>query len=78
MFKNYEIVKFFMLYMFNRWSCAESKLIFGINLGSHIYDKWVWCRENNADQLQWFADLDDTCKKKLVERAMDVYTRPNP
>lgn len=67
-----------MLYMFNRWCLSEAKLIFGETLGNHIYGKYRDGRRNGRDYMDWFADIDDTCKDKLVERAMDVYTRPNP
>ena len=78
MFKNYEIVKFFMLYMFNRWSLSEARLVFGETLGNHIYGKYQDMRRNGQDSLMWFGEIDDGCKEKLVERAMDVYTRPQP
>lgn len=63
----------FMYYVFNKWSEAEAIHVFGDNLGRHIYNKWVWYRENGGDQLEWYANLDTTCRRKLVDRANEVY-----
>lgn len=67
-----EVTKF-MFYLFNRWDKSEAIQIFGDNLGRHIYGKWLWCRENGADQLVWYAELDRECQNKLVARANEIY-----
>ena len=74
--KNLIIVDSFMLYIFNKWSFEESKLVFGDNLGRHIYNKWCDYRNNRGDQLEWYANLDETCRNKLVARAIECYTTP--
>lgn len=75
--KNHKIVDWLMFYVFNKWCEEESKLIFGANLGKHIFDKWCWYRENGGDQLEWYANLDESCRDKLVERAVEHYTKPS-
>ena len=71
--KGVNIVTVFMYYIFNKWNYDEAVIIFGENLGKHIYKKWVQCRNINYDQLGWYADLDTTCRNKLVQRAIDTY-----
>lgn len=65
----------FVLYMFNKWCIEEAIFVFGENLGKHIFEKWVWYRENNGDQLVWYANLDNTCRRKLVDRANELYNK---
>jgi hypothetical protein len=53
----------------------ESKKVFGENLGKHIFEKWVWYRQNGGDQLVWYANLDSACRRKLVDRANELYNK---
>lgn len=59
-----------MWYVFNVWNIAESKYVFGYQLGIHIYKKYV---EYKRDVLQWYSEHDTDCKTKLVKRAYEVY-----
>lgn len=70
-----EVVTKFMYYVFNEWDKEEAIRLYGENLGRHIYGKWLWCREHNGDQLGWYAELDQVCRAKLVERAIEVYNK---
>jgi hypothetical protein len=66
----------FMYYMFNRWSLAESRYIYGASLGEHIWEKWnEVARFGNGDQLCFYASLDNDCKQKLVDRANELYNK---
>lgn len=61
----------FMLYMFNKWDIHEAKYLFGDNLGRHIFDKWSgW---GAGRELRWYADLDNDCRKMIVDRANELY-----
>lgn len=62
----------FMLYMFNKWCIGEAKKVFGDNLGEHVFKKWVdlHCEMGT---LYWYAELDKRCRKKIVERAIELY-----
>ena len=62
----------FMYYIFNRWSVVEARNIFGDPLGEHVYSKYCDCI---PDTLSWYAELDKTCKQKLVDRANEIYGR---
>lgn len=66
---NQPILSFFM-YMYNRWNFDESVEIFGENLGTHIFNKWVYARR---DVGVFFTDLDTECQLKLQERAFSMY-----
>ena len=67
-------VRNFMWYMYNKWCYDESVHVFGEILGKHIFDKWVWYIENMQDYtLRFFAELDEDCKTKIVERANEIY-----
>ena len=68
--KNNEVTNF-MYYMFNKWNVNEAKLLFGENLGSHIFDKW----QHYTDQLYWYAELDNECRQKIVDRANELYNK---
>lgn len=59
----------FMYYMFNKWSFAESRKVFGENLGEHIYNKWT----ESSDTLAWFGSLDRECRQKVADRANEIY-----
>ena len=69
---NKKAVDAFMLYMFNRWNMNEAKLLFGKNLGDHIFGKWI---EHRSDQLYWYAELDESCRQKIVDRANELYNK---
>ena len=62
-----------MYYIFNVWCEDEAVSVFGNNLGTHIYKKWCWYRNNGGDQLEWYANLDEKCRTKIVERACEYY-----
>lgn len=63
------VVTLFMWYMYNKWSLEESVLLFGANLGAHIYQKYL----NRNDKLYWYRELDDVCRTKVVNRAIEIY-----
>ena len=65
-----EVTKF-MFYVFNKWNLSEAKAIFGDNLGTHIYAKYINC----SDILLWYSELDNECKQKLVDRANEIYAK---
>ena len=65
----------FMYYMFNRWSRDESIVVFGDDLGDHVYRKYLDSRGCGADILSWYAELDRTCKQRLVDRANELYAQ---
>ena len=58
----------FMLYIYNRWNECEARRLFG-DLGAHIFEKYI----NQRDKLKFYADLDKTCRQKLVDRANEIY-----
>lgn len=67
-------VRNYMWYMYNKWNHQEAIRIFGENLGNHIFDKWVSYAENVRDYtMMFFADLDNECRTKIVERANEIY-----
>jgi len=61
----------FMYYMFNRWSLEEAKKVFGDDLGTHIYGKW----QDTDDTLIWFGWLDKECRRKISDRANEIYNK---
>lgn len=66
----------FMYYMFNRWNMDEALYVFGNNLGRHIWEKYISCiQQHNGDKLLFYANLDSTCRNKLVERANQIYNK---
>ena len=67
------VVDNFMYYIFNVWCEDEAVSVFGNDLGTHIYEKWCWYRNNGGDQLEWYANLDEECRTKIVERACEYY-----
>ena len=62
----------FMLYINNRWNEQEARLVFGDDLGKHIFYKYLYCRME-FDVLYWYSELDNVCRRKLVERAIEFY-----
>ena len=65
----------FMYYMYNRWCIEESKMLFGENLGQHVFDKWVGKGEHTNDQtMSWYGELDTGLQNKLVARANELYS----
>lgn len=65
----------FMLYMFNQWSLAESRSLFGNNLGDHVWSKFhETVRAGGGDHLRFYANLDNDCRQKLVNRANELYS----
>lgn len=75
MAKNNDI-ECFMYYMYNRWSLSESKHVFGDDLGTHIYGKWVKLTSHH-DTLYWYGELDKDCRNKLANRAKELYSNNN-
>lgn len=59
--------------MYNRWCDTEAIIVFGDDLGSHIYKKWRNMRMDGAEVLQWYSELDNECRNKIVERANIIY-----
>lgn len=66
-----EEIENFMYYMFNRWSFAEARKLFGESLGEHIYNKYT----ETSDTLRFFGNLDRECRKKLADRANEIYNK---
>ncbi|MBO7731849.1 MAG: hypothetical protein J6S67_04835 [Methanobrevibacter sp.] len=66
-------VTYFMWYIYNRWSHSESIMLFGENLGEHIFEKWMWYRRQSLDSLMWYSELDNECRQKIVDRANEIY-----
>lgn len=72
--KGHNLVTYFAWYMFNKWSLDEATLVFGFELGNHIYLKWEEVvRHGDGDQLRFYCNLDTVCRNKLVQRALDIY-----
>ena len=61
-----------MLYVYNKWGINEAHLLFGKNLGDHIFGKWI---EHLSDKLYWYAELDNECRQKIVDRANELYNK---
>lgn len=65
-----------MYYMFNRWCRDEAVKIYGTNLGNHVWQKWVdVVRFGDGDQLRFYANLDNECRRKLIDRANEIYDK---
>ena len=66
----------FTYYMFNKWCIGEAKKVFGNNLGEHIFNKWVEKHEYSNDiTMSWYSDLDNECRRKIVDRANELYNK---
>ena len=65
----------FAFYLFNKWSKEEAIRLYGNNLGNHIFKGWGGYRERGGDQLEWYANLDDSCRRKIVDRANELYNK---
>jgi len=72
--KNNEVTNF-MLYIYNKWCIEESVLVFGENLGKHIFEKWVQAIVTSDRSLYWYSNLDNTCRRKIVDRANELYNK---
>ena len=67
-------VRNFMWYMYNKWNRQEAIYVFGENLGNHLYNKWMRYYENVRDyNLTFFAEIDNECRTKIVQRANEIY-----
>lgn len=76
--KGHNLVTYFAWYMFNKWSLDEAKLVFGNDLGEHIWGKWNdVVRLGDGDQLRFYCNLDTVCRNKLVQRALDIFNNDN-
>ena len=62
----------FMWYVNERMTRSEMILVCG-EVGNHIYDKWVYARDHHLGDLWWYGELDDTCRQKIVDRAVQIY-----
>lgn len=70
----YNEVECFMYYMYNKWNLSEAKHVFGEDLGTHIYNKWVGKHEYSHDvTMSWYGDLDTSCRNKIYKRAIELY-----
>lgn len=67
-----EVTKF-MWYMCNKWNLDEARGLFGDNLGAHIYQKRLHMMEIGYDTLNWYGELDNNCRQKIVDRANEIY-----
>lgn len=74
---NANVVTCFMWYVFNAWNKKEALSLFGENLGKHIFDKWLYYKVNNLGELSWYSELDSHCREIIVERAKELYYKPN-
>lgn len=72
--KNNEVTNF-MLYIYNKWCIEESVLLFGENLGRHIFRKWVQDDVTSDRSLYWYFNLDNECRQKIVDRANVLYNK---
>lgn len=68
-----KVIDNFVKYMFNKWNIYEAERVFGELLGEHIYCKYVREYERNAFLL--YANIDNDCKRKLIERANLFYNK---
>ena len=76
MTNNATAVLSYAIYMANKWSQSEARIIWGNNLGEHIWNKWVTFNENygtHAASMKLLYELDNECLEKLVERANALY-----
>lgn len=75
--KNSEL-ECFLYYMWNAFNYDKCIQIFGEYLGNHIINKWVGyieqCGAEGAPALL-YANIDDDCRKKLVEAAITYYNK---
>ena len=62
----------FMWYVNERMTLSEMVLVCGI-VGEHVYNKWVYAREHHLGDLWWYAELDEKCRQKIVDRAVSIY-----
>lgn len=66
----------FMYYMYNKWCIGEAKKVFGNNLGEHIFSKWVHhINVTQLGDLYWYSELDNECRRKIVDRANELYNK---
>jgi hypothetical protein len=50
-------------------------MLFGENLGQHVFDKWVGKGKHTNDQtMSWYGELDTGLRNKLVARANELYS----
>ena len=51
------------------WCYDEAIIIFGEELGNHIFDKYT----NRIDTINFFMDLDSECRLRIIARAEKFY-----
>lgn len=66
-----KVLKYFTYYIYNKWNLEEAHKLFGVSLGSHIYQKSF----TTPNKLEWFANLDENCQKVILERAFEIYDK---
>lgn len=65
------VVTYFMWYIYNKYDESESELLFG-NMGEYIFRKLIE-HGGRCCALSWYADLDNDCQQRLVDRAIELY-----
>lgn len=67
-------VSSFFYYMWNAWSENECRHVFG-HMHSHFWAKWTILAEINLRGAaeRFYAELSDDNRRKLVERATEIY-----
>lgn len=68
----------FFYYMWNRWSATVANDLFGYYLGKHIWEKWQGNVEYygpTAAVSSFYAELDNECRKTIIEAANKYYNK---
>ena len=71
---NENIVSSFFYYMWNRWSKAECKTVFG-GMAGHFWAKWCGLSSATLSGAaeRFYAELGNNARDKIVERACELY-----
>ena len=59
-----------IIYLYNKFDIDEAKIIFGDNLGEHLFTKFV---NMDYDMGKFIASLDDENYDVLIKRACSLY-----
>jgi len=59
-----------MFYLFNKFNENESVFLFGKDLGTHLWNKFVIYK---FDGFRFFGECDNETRDILVERANKIY-----
>lgn len=67
-------VSSFFYYMWNTWSQEECIIVYG-NMSRHFWEKWYLLSGNGVFGAaeRFYAELSDTYRRPLVERAVNLY-----